>query len=167
MVRLVLLLTTGVIALLGALVVVTAAADIDNVIGWRTTRDLGLLKSTQVGGVTIGELVGKSLRVQKWRAYHAGDELYRTVVDCYVVTHLGEQQILSWEIAHNFSPHPAIPRVKVFVCALTREAAELTPALMPGGLRIQDYPRTEFRVLSSSALLMYPAGQNSRRLSKP
>ncbi len=115
------------------------APPLDNWLGYFAGRDLHALRGLSVEGSTIDELVRRNYSLQECRAYHL-DGVFQTVVDCEVADRSGQRATLSWEVGHFYSPHPRIQRRRFFVCPLTREAAFLTPSLMPPGMRPSDYP---------------------------
>jgi hypothetical protein len=131
------------VALIGGLFLtfggLTAAAAIDNRIGWRTDRDEALLRRSVVNGRSVEQIVGEKYRRAEWTAYHA-DELYRSVVDCDAVDASGREVHMSWEVAHWYTPRPDVKRRSVFITALNREAAELTPTYAVPDLPLRYYP---------------------------
>jgi hypothetical protein len=127
-------------------------AEIDGVFRIVSSHDLQTVKRLPTpSGLPLEQLIEKRYTIRKWNAYHF-DELYRTVVDCEATSERGVPVTLSWEVGHFFSPHPKLPRQRLFLCALTREAAEVTPWLTPPGLPPNRYPETEARVFHSTAL---------------
>ena len=136
-------------AVVGAIVF---AADIDNCVHIFCARDLQVVQSFRVADGTIGSVLGARLRDVRWSAYHAGDALYLTVVDCRGYDDSRHEQLFSWEVARNHSPLPEMPRIRVRVTALTRQAALLTPNTVPHGLDASDYPDDKFRLWNSTAI---------------
>ena len=126
--------------------------EIDGVLGLVARHDLRTIQRLSTpSGSTVEQLISKRFKNVKWKAYHF-DELYRTVVDCEASSAAGETVTFSWEVGHFFSPHPKLERKRLFLCALTREAAELTPWLTPPGYPPNRYPPQEARVFRSTAL---------------
>jgi len=116
-----------------------AAAALDNRIGWRTHRDEELLRQSVVDGRTVDQMVRQRYHAAKWTAYHA-DELYRSVVDCNAVDLSSHAVHMSWEVAHWYTPRSDLKRRSVFITALNREAAELTPTFAVPDLPLRYYP---------------------------
>jgi hypothetical protein len=123
--------------------------EIDNVLGIQSGRDLRYIQNLRPGSGRLEDQIKQSFRIEYWNAYHV-DEIYRTVVDCHVVASSGRREVLSWEIAHWFSPNSRVPKRRLFICALTPEAAKLTPEFVPPGLSLKEYPSQ--RVLRSEFL---------------
>ena len=137
---------------------------LDNWIGLLAGRDLRILRTLAVEESTVDELMSRTYGIHQCRAYHLEGVLH-TVVDCDVTDRAGSRVTLSWEISHSYSPHPRIPRKKVFVCPLNSEAALLTPSLMPPGMRISDYPEQRVyysRVVYGIASMRWIDGDPSR-----
>jgi hypothetical protein len=128
-----------------------AGAEIDNRFQFFAGRDLRLVCDLQTSRGRLGDVVKGEYGTGRWRAYHF-DELYLTVVDYSVVNSKGLPVTLSWEVGHNYSPRPDLPVRKLTVFALTREAASLTPDLMPPGVSLETYPESWARIFHSSAL---------------
>lgn len=120
-----------------------SAAAIDNRIGWRTHRDEALLPRSVVTGRSVEQLVAEKYRRAEWTAYHS-DEPYRSVVDCNAVDASGHEVHMSWEVAHWYTPRADVKRRNVFITALNREAAELTPTYAVPDLPLRYYPDAEY-----------------------
>lgn len=145
------------------LLVVGFSADIDNWVGYFSGRDLRTLRQLDVGGESLGDRVARTLAVEKWSAFHAGDQVNLTVIDCTARTSQGQPVVLSWEVAHRYSPRGGVPRTPLLITALTREAATLTPQFVPSGFRLSDYPADRLRFRFSSALYGYASRDAIRR----
>lgn len=137
----------GSVVLIGGLIVtfggLVAAAAIDNRVGWRTHRDEAVLRRSLVNGRSVDQIVEKKYRRAEWTAYHA-DELYRTVVDCNAIDASGHEVNLSWEVAHWYTPRADVKRRNIFITALNREAAELTPTYAVPDLPLRYYPNAQY-----------------------
>lgn len=144
----------GLIAALGvaAFSVVMFGADIDNNLRIYCDRDLRLVQELRLGGNGLYSRIQSHISEISWSAYHAGDAIYLTVVDCRGYDKVKREVVLSWEVAHNYSPSAEISRNRLRVTPLTREAAVLTPELVPMGLVPDDYPDTKYRLFNSSAV---------------
>ncbi len=112
---------------------------VDNRVGLISGRDIALLRAYRVEGATVESFVHRGYRDPHWTGRHV-DEMFRTLVECVATRPDGKQVALRWEVAHDYSPHPAIAPADIFVCAMNREAAELTPSLAPPGMAPDDYP---------------------------
>jgi len=143
------------VALLGA-VWFLAGPDIDNRLQLFSGRDLDTLKHTETGHGLLEDVVRSKYHVEGWTAYHF-DEVYLTVIDCAAIDRTGKRVTLSWEVGHNYSPRPGVKPRRITIYALTREAALLTPDLMPPGVRLESYPETWARIYHSSALAPVPS----------
>jgi len=129
------------VALLGCSVIagLLFAAPLDNRLGFFAGRDLRILEEQSPEGRPIADLLRDRLRSTRCTAYHV-DNVFQTIVECEGSDQSGSRVVLVWEVSHFYSPHPKIPRKGLFLCAMSRDAARLTPALMPPGMRLSDYP---------------------------
>jgi hypothetical protein len=114
-------------------------AELDNRVKWQAGHDARSLRELQVGARKVDAVISANYKILRWEAFHA-DDLFRTVVTCYAQDHAGREVVLSWEVAHWFSPYPGVPRKGLFVTALTGPAASLTPDYAVPGLDPSEYP---------------------------
>lgn len=139
----------AVLAFGSILLMFLASGPLDNRLGIFTARDRNILWTMPVRGKTVGALVQSIYGDSKCVAYHP-DNAFQTVVDCEPTNPSGSGKVLSWEVSHFYSPHQKIARQNLLISPLTCEAAELTPSLMPPGMRLSDYP--ESRLYYSTAV---------------
>lgn len=134
------------VVLLGLLCVtwVLAGGPIDNWLGVIRGRDLKEFLSQRPADFSVQQLVDQRCHISSWRTYHV-DGVFATVVEATGSCDFSPHPVLRWEVAHEYSPHPAIPKRALFVCALTPDAAVVTPMFAPPGLEPADYPGTSDR----------------------
>ena len=133
---------------------IVLVADIDNVVGVLTSRDLRTLRGTAVDGRTLETVVGSQFAVKEWRAFHNNELANLTEVECRAGTGDGLPVLLAWEVARQWSPSPEIPRRALLITPLTKAAAELTPQFLPPGFLPSDYPDDRYRLTSSMAVYL-------------
>jgi hypothetical protein len=131
----------GIVGFLGlcAFVTLVFIAEIDNVIGLRTSRDVALVKGQRLrDGTTLGDWVGPNA---EWSGLHQ-EEFWRTFVTCRVM-HGERAESFHWEVDHGVSPRTGYDRAPgVFITPLTRGTAALAPELVPDELRGDRLPTT-------------------------
>lgn len=130
-------------ALLGWVLYYVLAPPIDNRLQIKTSRDRETLRRYPVGSVSLGSLVASKYSVESWRAYHE-DWIFATRVDCSASDPSGHPLLLSWEVRHGNPPRDWMPERDLYITPLTREAAQLAPALLPAGVLPEDLPLSTY-----------------------
>jgi hypothetical protein len=129
---------------------------IDNWLKIGTSRDLKTVQNIRLGEGRLEEVIAARYKATTWCAHH-DDRLFLTTVECRVRDAAGRYVLLAWEVGHSYSPHSRLAPKKLFICALSKEAAELTPALVPPGLPWTEYPE---QASAASTFLFQWASKN-------
>jgi len=133
------------LAVMGLFLYAGLAADVDNWLGWYTSRDLRFLQSTISNGQPVRDLVAKAWPSGSWTAFHPGEEAWLTIAQYRAVDGSPGRVFLSWEVAHVGKPHPIIT-------ALSRSAVVLTPEFRHPNVPLSEYPSDDYPVSQSLGL---------------
>ena len=125
-------------------------ADLDNGLGLLTARHTNRVLGYRSNQGSLRESIDRAYVVTKVSARHR-EELLVTIVDIDVVDReTREATTLSWEVGQNlFRPSSLFP--------LTREAAVLSPELLPPEVLPEYYPSTSARLMTSTAVQNHAA----------
>jgi hypothetical protein len=112
--------------------------SIDNFLGVLTQRDLRLFRRHVVGGVTLDQLVMSRAGLVVWTVQHH-EYIWASEIEARA-----ESGVYRWELSH-LAPRPWLASQTVYLTPLNRPAAELTPELLPQGLRDIQIPPAGYR----------------------
>lgn len=121
-------------------------AAVDNRLGILVGRDIREVQARAVAGKTVDQVVRERYGSCDWTGYHP-EEVWRTFVTCRVK----DGPSFHWELNRDYSPKDRKPAKGIFVTALTRRTAALTPNLAPEGVDLaylpEDQPNVRATVL--------------------
>jgi hypothetical protein len=103
--------------------------EIDNLVGWCRTRDLNRFLNHQVGEQPLRQIVETRLGSCRWSSRH-DEVIWATNIECTDA----RERTLSWELSH-LPPREWLPKQRTYITPLNRTAAEVTPELLPVGVR--------------------------------